>query len=76
MGFNSAFKVLKLLKTPGNGRLNNLNDPNRPQCVNCWNGYDGAYRIIISTEHLDQLNLYNKLLVGNKSTKECKTESK
>jgi len=43
MGFNSAFKVLKLLKTPGviivkknpgNGRLNNLNDPNRPQCVN------------------------------------------
>jgi len=27
MGFNSAFKVLKLLKTPGNGRLNNLNDP-------------------------------------------------
>jgi len=28
MGFNSAFKVLKLLKKkPGNGRLNNLNDP-------------------------------------------------
>ena len=27
MGFNSAFKGLKLLKTPGNGRLNNLNDP-------------------------------------------------
>jgi len=27
MGFNSAFKVLKLLKNPGNGRLNNLNDP-------------------------------------------------
>jgi len=20
-------------ETPGNGRLNNLNDPNRPQCV-------------------------------------------
>jgi len=34
MGFNSAFKGLKLLKNPGNGRLNNLNDPNRPQCVN------------------------------------------
>jgi len=27
MGLNSAFKGLKLLKTPGNGRLNNLNDP-------------------------------------------------
>jgi hypothetical protein len=27
MGFNSAFKGLKLLKTPGKGRLNNLNDP-------------------------------------------------
>jgi hypothetical protein len=27
MGFNSAFKGLKLLKTPGTGRLNNLNDP-------------------------------------------------
>jgi len=28
MGFNSAFKGLKLLKEkPGNGRLNNLNDP-------------------------------------------------
>ena len=27
MGFNSAFKGLKLLKTPGNGSLNNLNDP-------------------------------------------------
>jgi len=27
MGFNSAFKGLKLLKNSGNGRLNNLNDP-------------------------------------------------
>ena len=27
MGFNSAFKGLKLFKNPGNGRLNNLNDP-------------------------------------------------
>ena len=27
MGFNSVFKGLKLLKTPGDGRLNNLNDP-------------------------------------------------
>ena len=33
MGFNSAFKGLKLLKNPGNRRLNNLNDPDRPQCV-------------------------------------------
>ena len=39
MGFNSAFKGLKLLKNPGNGRLNNLNNlnnfngPDRPQCV-------------------------------------------
>jgi hypothetical protein len=27
MGFNSAFKELKLLKTPGEWSLNNLNDP-------------------------------------------------
>jgi len=27
MGFNSAFKGLKLLKNPGNRCLNNLNDP-------------------------------------------------
>ena len=27
MGFNSAFKGLKLLKISANGRLNNLNDP-------------------------------------------------
>jgi len=27
MGFNSGFKGLKFLKNPGNGRLNNLNDP-------------------------------------------------
>jgi len=27
MGFNSAFKGLKIVKNPGNGRLNNLNDP-------------------------------------------------
>jgi hypothetical protein len=27
MGFNSAFKGLKLLKTQGNGLLNNINDP-------------------------------------------------
>jgi len=33
MGFNSAFNGLKLLKTPGNGLLNNLNGPRRPQCV-------------------------------------------
>jgi len=41
MGFNSAFKGLKLLKTPGNGRLNNLNDPvlNVLKCIfRKWNG--------------------------------------
>ena len=27
MGFNSAFKGVKIVKNPGNGRLNNLNDP-------------------------------------------------
>ena len=27
MGFNSAFKGLKFVKNPGNGRLKNLNDP-------------------------------------------------
>jgi len=36
MGFNSAFKGLKMLKTHGNGRLNNLNDPDRPQCVKIY----------------------------------------
>jgi hypothetical protein len=29
MGFNSAFKRVKIVKTPGNGRLNNVNDPIR-----------------------------------------------
>jgi len=24
---------VKIVKNPGNGRLNNLNDPDRPQCV-------------------------------------------
>jgi len=33
MGFNSAFEGVKIVKNPGNGRLNNLNDPSRPQCV-------------------------------------------
>ena len=37
MGFNSAFKELKLLKIPENGRLNNLNDPSRPQCIKVFN---------------------------------------
>jgi len=27
MGFNSAFEGLKIVKNPGNGRLNNLNHP-------------------------------------------------
>ena len=27
-------KSLKLLRNPGKGRLNNLNDPSRPHCVN------------------------------------------
>jgi len=25
--------MVKIVKNPGNGRWNNLNDPNRPQCV-------------------------------------------
>jgi len=25
--------MVKIVKNPGNGRLNNLNNPNRPQCV-------------------------------------------
>ena len=33
MGFNSAFLRVKIVKNPGKGRLNNLNDPSRPQCV-------------------------------------------
>ena len=44
MGFNSAFKGLKLLKTTGNGRLNNLNNLNDPVlnvltwevAASCW----------------------------------------
>jgi len=27
VGFNSAFKGDKIFQNPGNGRLNNLNDP-------------------------------------------------
>jgi len=27
MGFNSVFKGLKIVKNPGKGRLNSLNDP-------------------------------------------------
>jgi hypothetical protein len=27
MAFNSGFKGLKIVKNPGNGRSNNLNDP-------------------------------------------------
>jgi len=33
MGFYSAFKGLKLLKPPGNGRLNNLNNLNDPVLI-------------------------------------------
>ena len=29
--------MVKIVKNPGNGRLNNLNDPNRPQCVKLQN---------------------------------------
>jgi len=35
MGFNSAFKGLKLKKKPGNGRLNNLNDPVLNVLIRC-----------------------------------------
>jgi len=45
MGFNSAFKRLKLLKTPGTGCLNNLNDPNRPQCVKLYQVSSVMYRL-------------------------------
>jgi len=38
MGFNSAFKGLKLLKIPGNGRLNNLNDPVLNVLICAWEG--------------------------------------
>jgi len=26
--------MVKIVKNPGNGRLNNSNDPDRPECVN------------------------------------------
>ena len=26
--------MVQIVKNPGNGRLNNLNGPNRPECVN------------------------------------------
>jgi len=48
MGYNSAFKGLKLLKSPGNGRLNNLNDPvlNVLRVAKCVGHY-----ILFSREH-------------------------
>ena len=38
MGFNSAFKWVKIVKNPGNGRLNNLNNLNYPvlNVLTCW----------------------------------------
>jgi len=30
--------MVKIVKNPGNGRLNNLNDPDRPQCVKTQKG--------------------------------------
>ena len=43
MGFNSAFKGLKIVKNPGNGRLNNFNDPvlnvliySKVSCINIF----------------------------------------
>jgi len=34
-----------VLKNPGNGRLNNLNDPDRPQCVKDQNVYSLPTRV-------------------------------
>ena len=49
MGFNSAFKGLTFLKTPGNGRLNNLNDPVL-NVLNC--GSSMSYiALFVSDEH-------------------------
>jgi len=39
MGFNSAFKGLKLLKKPLNGRLNNSNDPVLNVLTTCHTQY-------------------------------------
>jgi len=43
MGFNSAFKGLKLLKTPGNGRLINLNDPVLNVLTSTQGGVNGQH---------------------------------
>ena len=48
MGFNSAFKGLKLLKKPGNGRLNNLNDPVL-NVLKSGNDLNNAYEFISYT---------------------------
>ena len=45
MGFNSAFKGLKLLKTSGNGRLNNLNDPVLSVLRKSVIGHDAVFRV-------------------------------
>jgi len=55
MGFNSAFKGLKLFKKTGNGRLNNLNDPNRPQCVKNECGYTSTVPICLCGVDTDDL---------------------
>jgi len=43
MGFNSAFKGLKFVKSPGNGRLNNLNDPVL-SVLSVWNYFPFFYQ--------------------------------
>jgi len=40
--------MVKIVKNPGNGRLNSLNDPNRPQCVNI--PYDISHLVHIFRE--------------------------
>ena len=60
MGFNSAFKGLKLLKNAGNGRLNNLNDPPpHPQCVNSSVIFPISFSVIGHIAHP-----YNRILLA------------
>ena len=59
MGFNSAFKIVK---NPGNGHLNNLNDPSRPQCVKKCKERESEGFSIVRT-HLQQQYL-GKILVA------------
>ena len=39
---------VKIVKNPGNGHLNNLNDPDRPQCVNIFGAPSSLFRVHIN----------------------------